>query len=434
MDCPRCGATDVSSPECPRCRVILSKALPPGATRAPVRRRSPPSSSGRGLALLGLGLALAVAAVVGWQRRPPAEPAPLPPPPVSTTADEEAPAGLVEDPPLPPRPDPSSRPWPDEPFDPPVLAGSAAPGTPAPGPPEPRALLARALESGDWAAAERAAREALALAPSDSDAVRGLAYAQVRQDRSREAIEALATFLDAYPDPKTLALLERIRRDHGSEAGLDEARVAHFHVRYDGEEHLDVGREVVRVLDRHHATLARAFDHQPAAPIPVVLLSRESYADATGAPAWSGGQFDSFDGRVRVPIGGLTAEAVAELDETLLHELTHAFVADISRGAAPREIHEGLAQLMEGKRSERVLGDEGLRALADGRLQGVTGFYLSSLSFVEYLFAQRGQGGVNDLLRGLAAGSGDPFRAVYGKSLEALQLEWRQDLRRRHGS
>jgi hypothetical protein len=264
--------------------------------------------------------------------------------------------------------------------------------------------------------------------------VRGLAYALVRQDRSREAIEALAAFLDASPDPKTLALLERIRRDHGSEAGLEEARVAHFHVRYDGEEHLDVGREVVRVLDRHHAALARAFDHQPAAPIPVVLLSRESYADATGAPAWSGGQFDSFDGRVRVPIGGLTAVAVAELDETLLHELTHAFVADVSRGTAPREIHEGLAQLMEGKRSERVLGDEGLRALADGRLQGVTGFYLSSLSFVEYLFAQRGQGGVNDLLRGLASGSGDPFRAVYGKSLDALQREWRQDLRRRHGS
>jgi hypothetical protein len=64
----------------------------------------------------------------------------------------------------------------------------------------------------------------------------------------------------------------------------------------------------------------------------------------------------------------------------------------------------------------------------------VTGFYLSSLSFVEYLFAQRGQGGVNDLLRGLAAGSGDPFRAVYGKSRDGLQREWRQDLRRRHGS
>jgi len=353
---------------------------------------------------------------------------------VSAEAEAESPAGLVEDPPVPPLRDPSSQPWPDEPLDPPAVAGTAAPGTVAPGPPEPRALLARALESGDWGAAERAARDALAVVPSDSDAVRGLAYALVRQDRSREAIETLAAFLDAHPDPKGLALLERIRRDHGSEAGLDEARVAHFHVRYDGEEHLDVGREIVRLLDRHYATLARAFDHQPSAPIPVVLLSRESYADATGAPAWSGGQYDSFDGRVRVPIGGLTAAAAAELDETLLHELTHAFVADVSRGAAPREIHEGLAQLMEGKRSERVLGDEGLRGLADGRIQGVTGFYLSSLSFVEYLFAQRGQGGVNDLLRGLAAGSGDPFRAVYGKSRDGLQREWLQDLRRRHGS
>lgn len=434
MDCPRCGATDVSSPECLRCGVILSRALPPRVTRAPGRRPSPPSSSGRRLVPLGLGLALAVAlTVVAWPRRLPVPPAPLPSPPVSTEAEAQGPAGLVEDPPAPPRSDPSPRPWADEPLDLPAV-GTAAPAPVAPGPPEPRALLARALESGDWSAAERAARDALAVAPSDSDAVQKLAYALVRQDRSREAIEALAAFLDAHPDPKALALLERIRRDHGSEASLDEARVAHFHVRYDGEEHLDVGREIVRVLDRHYATLARAFDHQPSAPIPVVLLSRERYADATGAPAWSGGQYDSFDGRVRVPIGGLTAAAVAELDDTLLHELTHAFVADISRGAAPREIHEGLAQLMEGQRSERALGDEGLRGLADGRIQGVSGFYLSSLSFVEYLIAQRGQGGVNDLLRGLAAGSGDPFRAVYGKSREGLQREWLQDLRRRHGS
>jgi hypothetical protein len=270
--------------------------------------------------------------------------------------------------------------------------------------------------------------------PSDAEAVRGLAYALVRQDRSREAEELLAAFLERHADGQGIALLERIRREQGSEGSLDEARVAHFHVRYDGEEHQDVGREIVRVLDRHYATLVRTFDHQPAAPIPVILLSRERYDDATGAPGWSGGLYDSFDGRVRVPIAGLTATLSTDLEGTLLHELTHAFVEDISRGAAPREIQEGLAQLMEGKRSESILGEGGLRALADGRIQGVGGFYLSSLAYVEYLVAQRGQGGINDLLRGLGAASGDPFRAVYGKSREELRREWHTELRRRHGS
>jgi len=39
---------------------------------------------------------------------------------------------------------------------------------------------------------------------------------------------------------------------------------------------------------------------------------------------------------------------VSELDRTLLHELTHVFVADMTRGLAPRELQEGLAQLVEG--------------------------------------------------------------------------------------
>ena len=38
------------------------------------------------------------------------------------------------------------------------------------------------------------------------------------------------------------------------------------------------------------------------------------------------------------------------MDDTLIHELTHAFVHDRTKGVAPREIHEGLAQYMEGKR------------------------------------------------------------------------------------
>ena len=238
----------------------------------------------------------------------------------------------------------------------------------------PKALLALRLETSDWASAESAARDLLVRVPSDAEAARGLAYALVRQDRSREAIDLLASFLDRDPDPETRALLERFQRDQGPEASLDEARLAHFHVRYDGDAHEDVGREVLRVLDRHYATLVRTFSHQPAAPIPVVLLTRQSYYDSTGAPAWSGGQYDDFDGRVRLPIGGLTASLAADLDDTLLHELTHAFVADLSRGVAPRELHEGLAQLMEGKRFQAVLGEQGSRALADGRLRGVSGF------------------------------------------------------------
>src|SRR5262249_5774317 len=152
----------------------------------------------------------------------------------------------------------------------------------------------------------------------------------------------------------------------------------------------------------HYATLARSFDHEPSQPIAVILLSKQSYYDATGAPAWSGGQYDSFDGRVRIPIGGLSASVMPDLDPTLIHALTPPFVADLSGGVAPRELHEGLAQYMEGRRLDQLDADR-KRALADGRLTGVAGFYFFSLWLVEDLVAQRGSGGINDLLAAMSS-------------------------------
>lgn len=306
----------------------------------------------------------------------------------------------------------------------------------APGSPRPRkALLGLRLDAGDWAAAESAGRAALRLAPADAEVVRQLAFALVRQDRSAEAIELLAGLLESRPDADAQALLDRLRQDRGSEQSFDEARIAHFHLRYDGEAHEDVGREILRVLDRHYATLVRTFDHRPVGPIPVILFSEESYGDATGAPSWSAGHYDTFDGRVRVPIGGLTAALTPDLDDTLLHELVHAFVAEMSGGVAPRELHEGIAQLLEGRRTATA-DAETMRALADGRLGGVRGYYLSALALVEDLVAQRGQGGLNDLLRAMAE-TGDAERAflrVYGKGQRALRAETSARLRQRHGS
>jgi len=299
-----------------------------------------------------------------------------------------------------------------------------------------RGILAVRTDAADWLGVEAAARALLGLVPDDGAASRSLAYALVRQDRTREAMETLAAYLDGRADPEAAALLDRLRRERSAEGGFEEQRLAHFHVRYDGDAHEDVGREILRVLDRHYASLRTAFDHEPRAPIPVILFSSRSYYDATGAPAWSGGEFDHYDGRIRVPIGGLTVSLTPDLEETLLHEVTHAFVTDLSAGLAPREIQEGLAQWTEGKRSAVVLGDRGLQALADGRIQGVTAFYLASLVLVEDLVAQRGRSGLNDLLAAMArTGSVDgAFQDVYGRTYASLQADTLSRLRQRHGS
>ena len=99
------------------------------------------------------------------------------------------------------------------------------------------------------------------------------------------------------------------------------------------------------------------------------------------------------------------------------------------------QANEGLAQLMEGKRVERLLDERTLAALAEGRLGGVGGFYMASLSFVEFLEGQRGQGGLNDLLKAMAetGNVNGAFEKVYRRDVQSLRRDWQARLRQRYG-
>jgi tetratricopeptide (TPR) repeat protein len=295
----------------------------------------------------------------------------------------------------------------------------------------PAALANLFLESGRWPEAETAARRALELDPDNADAHQALGFALFRQDRNREARNALEDAWALRPDPATRALLDRIAKEMLDEQGMKQQTLSHFNLRYDGEEHEQVGRAILRALDRHYATLVRTFDHQPETTIPVILFTRQAYHDTTDAPLWAGGHYSSTDGRIRVPIGGLTERLTPELDGTLIHEITHAFVADISAQTCPRSIHEGLAQYMEGKRSSA----QELEALADGRVGGIRLDYVGGLAFVEYLLGQRGQGGINDLLRamGETGDEDEAFRRVYGQDHGSTKQRWLGRLRQTHG-
>jgi hypothetical protein len=297
------------------------------------------------------------------------------------------------------------------------------------------ALMRVLSEAGDWAGAEAAARAAITREARNGDAWHGLGYALIRQDRNTEAAEALRTAIGIRPDWNSQALLDRVSKGMADERGMTERDLSHFHVRYDGEEHEDIGREILRALEHHYATLVSALDYRPQATIPVILFSSQGYYSASGAPAWSGGVYDSLDGRIRVPIQGLAHSLTPEMDSTLMHELTHAFVADRTRGVAQQDIQEGLAQYMEGMRSS-MLPPWAMTALADGRVGGVIGVYLNALSFVEYLIANRGMGGMNDLLRvmGETGSIDEAFKQVHGQDYRATRQAWFQRLHQQHGS
>jgi hypothetical protein len=299
-----------------------------------------------------------------------------------------------------------------------------------------QALLKLLLAMGDWSALESTAQDLVASDPGDAEAWYALGYALFRQDRNREARNALESCLGIREHRQARELWNRLQKNLADETGMTEQQVAHFHVRYDGESHDDVGREILRALERHYVTLVSAFDHQPQATIPVILFSRELYYDASGAPAWSGGAFDNIDGRIRVPIGGLTQNLSRDMEQTLIHELTHAFVNDKTKGMAPRDLHEGLAQYMEGDRIASRLDRNQLAALAAGRLGGVGGFYLGALAFVEYLIDRRGMGGINELLTALATTGSldDAFRQVHGQGYADTRRAWQIRMLQQYGS
>jgi hypothetical protein len=118
------------------------------------------------------------------------------------------------------------------------------------------------------------------------------------------------------------------------------------------------------------------------------------------------------------------------MEDVLVHELSHAFVDEMSGGRAGRDLQEGLAQYMEGKRIEEELEPAELKRLATSGQQTVMNFYMLSLVVSQQLVQSRGQGQVNDLLRAMKeAGSEEAgYQKVFGRSGAAMQARHPRDL------
>jgi tetratricopeptide (TPR) repeat protein len=283
----------------------------------------------------------------------------------------------------------------------------------------------------DFQGMEQVCREGLKLDPKSAFFLRHLGFALFRQDRTPEALDALMASLDIQDDAATRALLAEVKKALAERRQMAEQRVAHFAVRYDGEAHEEVGREVVTALEHHYATLARTMDYELQNAVPVTLMTKERYYE--GNPSWSGGGFRDDTARIEIPVADLGGSLTPMMDYVLLHELTHAFVNERSRGQASRDLHEGLAQYIGGIRMPpevtQQYGQLFVNALqrADAHASVRVGlFYGGSLSFVEYLMDNRGQGGINDLLKAMGAtGSEDAaYQQVYGRSLYELHQAW----------
>ena len=263
------------------------------------------------------------------------------------------------------------------------------------------------LKSEFSAALEPIAR-ARKLAPNAPSAAMLSGWAHYRLNQSDEAIADFQTAERLQPSPMVANMLDKVKRDKEAEGDFREGESSHFVVRYHGGATRSLASDVTRVLEDQFVSLRDELHYTPPGPIAVILYTQETFRDVTRSPGWAGAL---NDGKIRVPVQGVDT-VTDQLTHILRHELTHSFVYQKTSGRAPTWLQEGLAQWMEGRRTNGdaamlvQIFDQGqgkqLRYYDDSWMRFSPGqaryAYAWSLAVVEMIEAENGSDGINRLL------------------------------------
>lgn len=302
-------------------------------------------------------------------------------------------------------------------------------------------LLAQVIFRGADARAARAEVDrALDIAPDNAAARELSGDLYDREGQLNLAVgewEAAAKSGDLH----TLAgKIDRGRREMAAEAGMGRETSRYFAVLYEREVPRALVRDFFTVLDRAFDILHDKLGEYPRDAITVILYSRVAFKSVAMVPDWVGGL---YDGKIRVPVGGLTTiEEAANLQDLLVHEMTHAFLRRMAPTGLPLWFEEGLATAFQGwdpgkirawlsehpPRGPTTLGDVD-RALR-GRGGDVTAAYVAARLAVAELEEIRGQGAIRRIIGGV--GAGEPFADVFREEmrLDVAEFEdrWRRSL------
>jgi predicted negative regulator of RcsB-dependent stress response len=289
---------------------------------------------------------------------------------------------------------------------------------------------------GDLYEARQAVDRALSLDPALGQARElsgDLFYQDGALGRARaEWEQALAT---GGPGSHALrAKIDRVAREADAEGGFGREVSRHFTIQYDGPVPREVARTALRLLEAAYDRIWREFGRAPQHDVPVILYTRGLFDEITRSPGWVGA---TYDGKIRVPVGGLHSESDAErLAPILAHELTHAFIRANVPGRLPLWFEEGLAEHFEGTAPEEALRT--LRASGGGfaRLEDVSqalrggprvvAAYAAAALAVAEMVRMNGFWLPSRTLDAMAAGAPleEAFRRIAGIDLAEFEERW----------
>jgi len=287
---------------------------------------------------------------------------------------------------------------------------------------------------------ERARR----VAPEDADIAKLTGWAYYGLNKLDEAVAQWKHALALRPDAEVEAALAKALRDKQEEEQYKENDSRHFTLRYSGAAEPALAHDILRTLERHFDAIESELSYSPPDAIGVILYTQQTFADITQAPTWVGAL---NDGRIRVPVQGLSG-VTPELSRVLKHELTHSFVQQKTRGHAPTWMQEGLAQWMEGKRSDAAAAaliaingaaPDQVQAHFEGDWMKMSNdvaavAYAWALANVECIISSGGMGDLDRIMDRLAAGepAEAATRAVVRSGYAELTSETVDFLRRNY--
>jgi len=276
--------------------------------------------------------------------------------------------------------------------------------------------------------------ERAALAEYDPEVRLLLAHLHDRRDNPAQAVVNLKAVLEHEPtNEPARRLLDKVEREWRAEAGFRREVTPRFVVKY--RDTLDAGarRQIVAQLEAAAARIGRMLAYAPQQRTTVVLYEHHEFRHVTRVHAWATGL---FDGKIRLPVGRVQPQA-DELERLAVHEYAHAAIHDLTRGRAPRWLHEGVAQALEGAASDPILRAPagltlaGVEALAGDSdpLRARAGYDIA-LWIVRDLLDRGGIEPLRELLARLGAGEtmAEAMPRVYGLRLTELESQWRRVL------
>jgi tetratricopeptide (TPR) repeat protein len=297
-----------------------------------------------------------------------------------------------------------------------------------------------ALLRGLGLAAVHAGRAGEALSPLERAAGAGgdaeirvlLAHLYDRRDDAGRALGHLRAVLGVDPDHvPARRLLEKVEREARAEAGFRREVTPHFVVKWRAGEAEALRPLLAGLAAARERVVARL--GAPRERVSVILYDAAQFQDVARVHGWVTGL---FDGKIRLPASGAVPPP-RELERVLTHEYAHAAIHDLSRGRAPRWLHEGLAQALEGATTDVLLRMParptlaGLEALlADPDPARARTAYDVALWVVQDLLDRGGDSAMRGLMERLGRGEAieTAVRAMYGLALGELEHQWRRQL------